>query len=381
MRKINFNEPYLAGKELEYIKQVFDNKQFGGNGPFTKNVESLLQERYSVEKVLLTDSCTSALEMSALLLGLGEGDEVILPSYTFSTTASSFLRTGCKLIFAEIDPINMMICPADVERKITKNTKAIIPVHYAGIAADVHSLKSICDEKGLVLIEDAAQALDSYLDGKPLGTFGSLGCFSFHETKNIHAGLSGALFINDSSYAERATSIRERGTNREQVLKGLVDKYSWVELGSSFYPTELQAAFLLAQLESLEDNARKRKSIYDEYHLQLFPLAEKNYLALPVCNPTNEINYHAFFLIFNSEAQADYVRESLAKDGISAYIGYVPLHSSPMGKKLGYMPDDLPVTEEFAKRVLRLPFHNNMDIEDVQYVSEKIICYTREFSV
>ncbi len=380
MRKINFNEPYLSGKELKYIAQVFDNKKFGGNGPFTKKVEGFLQERYSVNKVLLTDSCTSALEMSALLLGVGVGDEVILPSYTFSTTASAFLRAGCSLVFSEIDPKTMMIDPVDVARKITKKTKAIIPVHYGGIAADINALKEICDLNGLILIEDAAQALDSYLNGKPLGTFGDLGCFSFHETKNIHAGLSGALFINDSSLVERAICIRERGTNREQVLKGLVDKYSWVELGSSFYPTEFQAAFLLAQLESLEENARERQEIYDEYHRLFFPLAKQKYFALPVRNENNKINYHAFFLIFNTEAQCDYVRESLAKDKVSAYIGYVPLHSSIMGKSLGYMPDDLPLTEEYAARVLRLPFHNNMSIEDVQYVSEKTICYTREFS-
>jgi len=380
MRKINFNEPYLAGKELEYIKQVFDNKQFCGNGPFTKKVEHFLEDRFSVEKVLLTDSCTSALEMSALLLDIGVGDEVILPSYTFSTTASAFLRTGCNLVFAEIDPKNMMIDPIDVERKITSNTKVIVPVHYAGIAADVIQLRNLCDENGLILVEDAAQALDSYLDGKPLGTFGSLGCFSFHETKNIHAGLSGALFINDPKLTDRATYIRERGTNREQVLKGLADKYSWVELGSSFYPTEFQAAFLFAQLESLDENTLKRREIYDEYNIQLLPLAKKKYFSLPVPMLGNTINYHAYFLIFNNEEQCDFVRESLAKDGVSAYIGYVPLHSSPMGKKLGSMTDDLPLTEEYAKRVLRLPFHNNMAIDDVQYVSEKIKHYTGEFS-
>ncbi len=379
MRKINFNEPYLSGKELKYIEQVFDNKQFGGNGPFTKKVENFLCERYSVNKVLLTDSCTSALEMSALLLGIGVGDEVILPSYTFSTTASAFLRTGCSLVFSEIDPKTMMMDPVDVERKITKNTKVIIPVHYGGISADISTLQEICDLNGVVLVEDAAQAFDSYLNGKPLGTFGDLGCFSFHETKNIHAGLSGALFINDSSLIEQAICIRERGTNREQVLKGLVDKYSWVELGSSFYPTEFQAAFLFAQLESLEENTHKRREIYDEYQRLFLPLVEQECFALPVCNKNNKINYHAFFLIFNTEAQCDYVRESLVKDKISAYIGYVPLHSSPVGKSLGYVPNDLPLTEEYAKRVLRLPLHNNMSIEDVQYVSEKTICYTREF--
>ena len=379
MRKINFNEPYLSGNELDYIKQVLNNRQFAGNGPFTKKVESFLQERYSVEKVLLTDSCTSALEISALLLEIGPGDEVILPSYSFPTTASAFLRTGCKLVFAEIDPNNMMIDPSDVERKITNKTKAIIPIHYGGISADIKSLKRICDANDLVLVEDAAQALDSCLDGKPLGTFGSLGCFSFHETKNLHAGLSGALFINDSNMIERATYIRERGTNRGEVLKGLADKYSWVELGSSFYPTELQAAFLFAQLESIEENNSKRQEIYDEYHSQLSPLVDEMCVALPEVRINSIINYHSFFLIFNNEAQCDYVRESLKKDEVSAYIGYVPLHSSPMGKKIGYVPNDLPLTEEYAKRVLRLPFHNNMDIDDVQYVSDRTKHHVREF--
>ena len=282
MTIIRFHEPYLGGNELDYLRQVIERGQFAGNGPFTVRCQTLMEQRYIVPRVLLTHSCTAALEMTALLLDQGPGDEVILPSYTFSTTASSFLRTGAKLVFCEVDPETMMVDVDDIAARITQRTKAIVPVHYAGVAADLHRILPLAKKHGIEVVEDAAQALESTLDGKPLGTFARFGCISFHETKNLHAGLAGALYINDPADAERATFIWERGTNRQSQLRGLVDKYTWVELGSSFYPSELQAAFLLAQLESIDRNRQEREILFNAYIEQLAPMAEQGHFRLVV---------------------------------------------------------------------------------------------------
>lgn len=365
---INFNEPYIAGKELEYIKQVFENEFFAGNGPFTEKVQNLLSDKFNVKHVLLTHSCTAALEMSAILLDLGPDDEVIMPSYTFPTTASSFLRTGSKIIFADIDPKTMMVDYLDIKKKITSNTKAIVPVHYGGIACDMENIIPLASENGIDVIEDAAQGLGSSVNGQWLGTLGTFGCISFHETKNIHAGLAGALFINDSKFFDRAIAVWERGTNRQEVLKGLADKYSWVELGSSFYPTELQAAFLLSQIESFDENILYRKKIYDRYSHNLVEMSQKGCFSLPLIRSGRALNYHSFYIIFNNEKDCDAIREKLKSVDIMAYIGYVPLHSSAMGHRLGYKEDDLPFTEAISKNILRLPLHNNMSLDDVNKV-------------
>ena len=372
MTIIRFHEPYLGGNELDYLRQVIERGQFAGNGPFTVRCQTLMEQRYIVPRVLLTHSCTAALEMTALLLDLGPGDEVILPSYTFSTTASSFLRTGAKLVFCEVDPETMMVDVDDIAARITQRTKAIVPVHYAGVAADLHRILPLAKKHGIEVVEDAAQALESTLDGKPLGTFARFGCISFHETKNLHAGLAGALYINDPADAERATFIWERGTNRQSQLRGLVDKYTWVELGSSFYPSELQAAFLLAQLESIDRNRQEREILFNAYIEQLAPMAEQGHFRLPRVDPGRTLNYHALFLTFPSLAACDKVRSALKEHDIHAYIGYVPLHSSPMGIKLGYRPEDLPLTQEMSGRVLRLPFHNKLSRQDIGAVCANI---------
>jgi dTDP-4-amino-4,6-dideoxygalactose transaminase len=367
-RKIRFNEPYVTGNELGYIEEVFRNKHFHGNGPFTQKAQEFLQDYLGAARVLLTDSCTSALEISALLLKRQDNDEVILPSYTFSSTASAFARAGYKLIFAEIDPLTMMIDPADVAAKLSDNTRAIVPVHYAGFSADLDALGKIAADSDVLIVEDAAQGLGTSYKGKMLGTHGIAGCISFHETKNIHAGLAGALVINDEALVDRATCIWERGTNRQAALKGLVDKYTWVELGGSFYPTEFQAAFLLAQLESLEQNLSERHDIYDSYLHHLAPLlaAKKVHFLMP--DEEYKTNYHAFAVTFNDVATCDRVRMHLVENDVAAYIGYVPLHSSPVGISLGYKAEDLPITEEFSQRILRLPLHNNLTLSDVKRV-------------
>lgn len=371
---IPFNTPYLTGKELAYINEVMGSRRFGGAGNFTQRVHDLLEERYGCPKVLLTHSCTAALEMSALLLDLRPGDEVIIPSYTFCSTASAFARTPATIVFCEIDPANMMIDVDDAARRVTERTRAIVPVHYGGLACDMPAVRSLAQEHGLAVIEDAAQGLDARLDDQPLGRMGDLGCISFHETKNIHAGLAGALFINEqfADEIDRAIRIWERGTNRQAQLKGLVDKYTWTDIGSSFYPTELQAGFLLAQLESLDENMAERERIHRVYDRILSPLADAGSIKLPRSLPGTKINFHAYFIILPSEERCDALRTALCKAGVAAYIGYVPLHSSPMGRKLGWKREDLPVTEDFAARVLRLPLHNSMSEREAEFVATSV---------
>jgi dTDP-4-amino-4,6-dideoxygalactose transaminase len=374
---IRFNEPYIAGHELDYLGEVITSGSFAGNGPFTKKVHALLEGRYDVPNVLLTHSCTGALELAALTLGIGAGDAVVVPSYTFASTASAFMRTGARIIFCDIDPETMNLDIEDALARVTPETKAVVPVHYGGIGVDIPRLQLELADYDAVLVEDAAQGLEARFGESWLGTLAPLGAFSFHETKNIHSGLGGALFVNDRSLFERAEDIWERGTNRTKMLRGLVDKYTWVELGSSFYPSELQAAFLLAQLETLERNLSERRSIYEAYQVRMQPMEEKGWLRLPHIGQKHHLNYHSFFAIFESVRDSDAIREVLLASDIHAYIGYVPLHSSPMGRRLGYRPGDLPRTREYAPRVLRMPFHNQLSVDDVDRVCSCIESYFR----
>ncbi len=371
-KAIKFNQPYITGKELELINDVFARNQFSGNGYYTQACQQKIKEILDVENVLLTDSCTSALEISALLLRKWHvKQQIILPSYTFSSTAAAFARCGFEIVFAEIEPHTMMIDIEDVKHKITPHTAAIVIVHYAGFCADSAKYRKLCDDNGLYLIEDAAQAFGSRKNDEPIGRDGDLSCYSFHETKNLHAGLAGALVINNHSFFDRACHMWERGTNRQEVLKGLIDKYSWVEIGGSFYPTELQAAFLLAQLDHFLENLLQRKNLFMGYYNYF---CSKNYsdVNFPLIQDDFQTNYHAFWLTFRSEAECDYVRKTLSKQSISAYIGYVPLHSSQVGLQMNYQPDDLPLTEAFAKKILRLPMHNNMSQKDVDSICTNI---------
>ncbi len=374
---IRFSIPYVSGNELRYLEQVLASRNFAGNGPFTQRVQSWLETRFEVQRVLLTHSCTAALEMSALLLDLEPGDEVIMPSYTFCSTASAFARTPARIVFCEIDERSLMMDPDDLERRLSPRTRAVVPVHYAGLAADLPRIAELTSQACAVLVEDAAQGLDAAAFGRPLGTTGLFGCLSFHETKNLHAGLGGALFLNtdDDALLNRATQVWERGTNRQAQLRGLVDKYTWTELGSSFYPSELQAAFLLAQLESLDENRAARQALHEAYLEALTPLADAGMLALPPYEASHRINYHAFYVVFPKVAQCEHVRLALKHEDIAAYIGYVPLHSSPMGRKLGWKADDLPITEDVAQRVLRLPMHNEMSAEDVLHVAGRLTAH------
>jgi dTDP-4-amino-4,6-dideoxygalactose transaminase len=376
---VNFNEPYMSGNEINYLKDVIQRNSFGGNGYYTKKCQNIIKNFINVDTVLLTDSCTSALEISALLLRQWDKvQEVILPSYTFSSTAAAFARAGYKIIFAEIDPATMMIDYEDVKSKTTSNTVAVVVVHYGGFGVNVEKFKQLCNDKSIYLIEDAAQAYGCHSDKKYLGTIGDLGCYSFHETKNLHAGLAGALVVNNDSFKERAKLIWERGTNREDVLKGLVDKYSWVEIGGSFYPTELQAAFLYAQLLSIDKNILQRKEIFYGYY-HSFNQEKVDNLIFHKIQDNFQTNYHAFWILFKSISECDFVRLGLKKLNISAYIGYVPLHSSTVGQRMGYIFDDLPITQECSQMLLRLPLHNKMKVEESYSISSVTIDLIKEY--
>ena len=368
--KISFSIPFVAGREMDYLAEVMRTRHFAGNGPFTQKCQAVIEDKFHVPKVLLTHSCTAALEMSALLMGIGPGDEVIMPSYTFCSTASAFARTGARIVFCYIDPATMMADVDDMASRITPRTRVLVPIHYGGLACDIDRIAGLAKDRGIALVEDAAQGFDALWNDRPLGTFGHLGCISFHETKNLHAGLCGALYINDEDleFQDRAIRVWERGTNRQAVLRGVVDKYTWTDLGSSFYPTELQAAFLLAQLEAMTANKAKRQALRQRYDAGLLPLARRGSFHLPQIPQGLDSNYHACFVVFYSEADCERARLALKERNIAAYIGYVPLHTSPMGMALGNKLGDLPKTEQYASRVLRLPFHNELKDADVDRV-------------
>jgi dTDP-4-amino-4,6-dideoxygalactose transaminase len=372
MKVIRFNSPYITNQELDFIKDVFKENQFYGVGKYTHKCEKILKKTLSNPNVLLTDSCTSALEIAALIIKKNKLDEVLMPSYTFSSTASAFIKAGFKIRFVDIDPNNGMIDPNKLKKDITKKTRAIVVVHYGGNVAQVEKIKKICKKNKLYLVEDAAQSFNSFLNKKAVGTFGDIGCYSFHETKNLHAGMSGALVIKSKKNHIRATYIRERGTNRSDVIKGLSKKYSWVEIGGSYYPTEIQAAFLYAQLKNIIKNTNKRKILYNRYFSKLIHLKNKKIIFFNELDKNYSSNFHAFYILVNSQKKKDELIKYLLKKKINSYIGYVPLHSSKVGIKLGLNKFHLPNTNIFAKTVIRLPMHNNMSLKDVDLICDNI---------
>ncbi|MCO4761374.1 MAG: dTDP-4-amino-4,6-dideoxygalactose transaminase [Myxococcales bacterium] len=355
--QIHFHVPFLTGRERGYIDEVFDNRRFSGNGPFSQRCQRWLEDYTDAKFALMTHSCTGALELAAMVAGLGVGDEVILPSYTFVSTATSIMRTGATPIFCEIDPATMTMDLEDAARRITPRTRALLPVHYGGVGADMKAVMALAEKHDLKVIEDAAQGLGASRHGEKLGNIGALAALSFHETKNVHCGLGGALLINDASLFERAENIWERGTDRSKFFKGLVDKYSWVELGSSFYPSELQSAFLLAQFEGIDEGAEQRASLWNHYHEGLAPLEADGLLHRPVVPEDAVTNHHCYWIRLPTPAHADDVRKQVNARGISVVIHYVPLHGSTMGQRLGWRPEDLPKTVHSAGSLLRLPVH------------------------
>ena len=371
--KIPFNKPYTTGKEFNYIQDSINRGQISGDGYYAKKVNEFIEKTFHTPKVLLTTSGSTALDMSALLLNIQEGDEVILPSYTFVSTANPFLMGGAKIVFAEIKEDTLNIDPDDIKRKVTSHTKAIVPVHYAGVACDMDTIAEIANKDDIKIIEDAAQGVNAKYKGKYLGTIGDIGCYSFHETKNYSCGEGGAILINkDKKLIERAEIIREKGTNRSKFFRGEIDKYTWVDIGSSYLPSDMLAAFLYAQFEQLDEINNKRKSIFNYYYEHLKKLEDRVILRLPIIPEGREYNAHMFYILLNSEKERNSLMDKLKENGIYAVFHYIPLHSSPMGIKMGYRIGDFPITENLSGRLLRLPMYADLGEKDLEYIVGKI---------
>ena len=373
--RIPFNKPSLVGNEIKYIRDAVRRGQLAGDGAYTKNCTDLLRELTDSQSVLLTHSCTAALEMAAMLCDLKPGDEVIMPSFTFVSTANAVVLRGATPIFVDIDPDTLNIDPAAVAGAITSQTKAIFAVHYAGFPADMDALAELAHVHGLMLIEDAAQALGSTYKGRKAGNLGDMAAFSFHETKNIISGEGGALSINRPELIARAEVIREKGTNRSQFFRGQVDKYTWMDQGSSYLPSELIAAYLFAQLETETAIRTRRLSIFEAYCEAFAPFESTRQVALPKAPPHCEGNGHMFYLLLNSlEARNDFI-DAMKANGIFTPFHYVPLHSAPAGRRFGRAVGDLPVTNRISETLVRLPmfFDLGSDVETVIAVALDIL--------
>ena len=353
--KIPFNKPYMTGKELYYIAEAKFGNRLAGDGPFTKRCHQWLEQRTGCAKALLTHSCTAALEMAALLLDIQPGDEVIMPSFTFVSTANAFVLRGGVPVFVDIREDTLNIDERLIEAAITSRTKAIVPVHYAGVACEIDTIMAIARRHRLKVVEDAAQGVMSSYKGRVLGSIGDLGAYSFHETKNVISGEGGALLVNDPELALRAEIIREKGTDRSRFFRGEVDKYTWQEVGSSFLPGELIAAFLWAQLEEAERITNDRLASWAHYHELLEPLEVKGVLRRPVIPEECQHNAHMYYVLLAPEIDRQHVLDELKRNGIYAVFHYVPLHSSPAGQRYGRMHGVLNVTDQQAERLVRLP--------------------------
>ncbi|HEX7676808.1 MAG TPA: dTDP-4-amino-4,6-dideoxygalactose transaminase [Thermoanaerobaculia bacterium] len=352
---IPFNLPSMVGRELEYIVEAVRGGHLAGDGAFTRRSQQWLEEHCGAHKVLLTHSCTAALEMAALLCNVGEGDEVIMPSFTFVSTANAFVLRGAGPVFVDIRPDTLNIDEQQIEDAITEHTRVIVPVHYAGVACDMTTISAIARRHGLRVVEDAAQALGATYRGRDLGTLGDLGCWSFHETKNFISGEGGALVIQDPELVERAEIVREKGTNRTKFFRGQVDKYTWVDVGSSYLPSELVAAYLFAQLEQAEEILARRKAIFARYQEELGTLERAGLLRLPVVPSGCVPNGHLFYVIVETPAERDALLAYLECSGVNAVFHYVPLHDSPVGQRVGRCAGEMTYTTSISRRLVRLP--------------------------
>ena len=375
IKNIPFNKPYLHGRELVYIAQSVASGKISGDGIFTKKCHNFFEEKYAFKKTLLTTSCTDALEMAAILLNIEDGDEIILPSFTFVSTANAFALRGAKLIFADSSLDNPNIDPAQIEALITSRTKAIVVVHYAGVACDMGRIMQIADAADIPVIEDAAQAIDSYYNGKPLGSIGKLGTFSFHETKNIISGEGGLLAINDLSFTKRSEIIREKGTNRSSFFRGEVDKYGWVDIGSSFLPSDIIAAYLYAQLENMDVIQARRIAIWQNYYNMLKPIAKNTgRFTLPNLPNYATNNGHMFYLVLDSIDTRTKLIEHMKSKGVHAVFHYLSLHKSEFfaNKHDGR---DLKNSDRYTNCILRLPMYFELTDKDVKMVIDSIKDY------
>jgi len=370
--KIPFNQPVFAGNELKYIKEAVKSGKISGDGIFAKRCTDYITKKFNALRVFLTPSGTAALDLSALLLNLLPQDEIILPSFTFTSTVNAFVMFGGRPKFVDIRSDTLNIDETKIERLINKKTKAICCVHYAGVACEMDELKRIAKKNNLFLIEDAAQGINAKYKNKYLGTIGDFGIYSFHETKNINCGEGGALMINNQRFIKRAEIIREKGTNRTQFFRGEVDKYTWLDIGSSYLLSEILAAYLYAQLEKMDEITENRRKIYDFYKKSFKDLEKRGVLRLPIIPKYCRANGHIFYLLFDNQKTRDRVKEKLKKAGILAVFHYLPLHTSPMGKKFGYKKGDLPVTENITGRLLRLPLYNDISMKELDYVQKTV---------
>jgi dTDP-4-amino-4,6-dideoxygalactose transaminase len=376
--KIPFNKPFTIAGELENIAAAVREGHLAGDGRFTRQCHQWLERRLGARKALLTHSCTAALEMAAILCDLKPGDEVIMPSFTFVSTANAFVLRGAVPVFVDIRPDTLNLDEKEVAKAVTSRTRAIVPVHYAGVACEMDALMMLARERDLVVVEDAAQGVLSEYKDRKLGAIGHLGCLSFHETKNVISGEGGALLVNDPRFVERAEIIREKGTNRAQFFRGEVDKYTWVDIGSSFLPSELIGAFLWAQLEHAEQINARRIALCAAYRAGLEPLAAEERLALPQPEPAGvKANGHLFYILLKDLATRTRLIAHLRERGIHSVFHYVPLHSAPAGRKFGRAAGSLPVTDGVAERLLRLPLHYGLTEEQVAAIVAEIQAFFR----
>ncbi|MCD6356508.1 MAG: dTDP-4-amino-4,6-dideoxygalactose transaminase [Anaerolineaceae bacterium] len=372
---INFNQAYIAKNQEKYIRESLYSRHISGDGPFTKKCSQFFEKYFNVRKALLTNSGTHALEMTAILLNLGEGDEVIVPSFTFVSTPNAFILRGAKPVFIDIRPDTLNLDENKIEELITDNTKAIYVVHYAGVGCEMDKIQEIADKYSLYIVEDNAHGLFGTYRGRLLGTFGTFSAQSFHETKNLSCGEGGALLINDDNFIERAEIIREKGTDRSKFFRGQIDKYSWVDIGSSYLPSDILAAILFSQIEEADFIQGRRKEIWENYDLSLKSWAAENGVIQPFIPTYCEQSYHMYYLLLPTLKIRQAFISYLKENGIRAVFHYVPLHSSKMGRKFGYREGSFPITEKISDQLVRLPMYVDLSIEE----QNKIIQTIKEF--
>ena len=370
--KVDFNRPVTVGKEFEYMRQAIDNAHISGDGAYTKKCHALLEQELGVAKALLTTSCTHALEMSAILLDIQPGDEVVIPDFTFVSSVNAFVLRGAKPIFLDVRPDTLNLDESKLEAVLTPRTKAIVPVHYAGVGCNMDSIMDVAKRHNIAVIEDNAHGLFGKYKGKYLGTFGSMASQSFHETKNFTCGEGGALLINDRELAERAEIIREKGTNRSRFFRGQVDKYTWVDIGSSYLPSDILAAFLFAQFEQREKIQLHRKQVWEMYYAGLKDWADEHGVRLPFIPENCEQTYHMFYMLMTNLDLRQKMIMHLRERGIISVFHYLPLHLSDMGQVFGGKAGDCPVTERVSDQLIRLPFYNALTSSDQEQVMDAI---------
>ncbi len=371
--RVDFNRAVIVGREMEYMAEAIANAHISGDGPFTKKCHALLQQELDIPRALLTTSCTHALEMAAILLDIRDGDEVIVPDFTFVSTVNAFVLRGARPVFLDIRPDTLNLDESKLEAAITPRTKAILPVHYAGVGCEMDAIMEVANQHEIAVVEDNAHGLFGKYNGQFLGTFGAMATQSFHETKNFTSGEGGALLINDTKFIERAEIIREKGTNRSRFFRGQVDKYTWVDLGSSYLPSDILAAFLYGQLEQRERIQSHRKALWETYNLALNDWAQKNGVQLPIVPAHTEQAYHMFYILMpNLDLRQKFI-QYLRDLEIYSVFHYLPLHLSDMGQRFGGKPGDCPVTEDVSDRLVRLPFHNGLNSTEQELTIEAIL--------